>query len=58
MGKVGGRDKLKKRTHTGSWSKIDRIGIQINQWFAWGFLAFFVGFIIYAVIDGMVRGMI
>jgi len=57
MGLVGGRDKLKKETHTDRWDKLDLIGIRINQWLAWGVLAFFVAFIIYAVIDGMVRGM-
>lgn len=58
MGLVGGREKLKRGTHTDRWSKLDIIGIKVNQWFAWGFLAFFVAFIIYAIIDGMVRGML
>ena len=40
------------------WSKLDIIGINVNQWLAWGFEAFFVAFIIYAVVEGIVRGML
>ena len=32
--------------------------MKLLEWGAWGVLAFFVAFIIYAVIEGMVRGML
>jgi len=38
------------------WNKLEIYGLAFLEWFAWGFIAFFVIFILYAVIKGVLVG--